>query len=121
MSERPFKVLGIQQIAVGAPDKAALRRLWIDTLGLTITGTEQGGLNDSEGKVAFTARFRNGGQEHEHVETALFAREEGNWVYSGQETAAPTTVRRATPKIGRNDPCPCGSGKKYKKCCGAAA
>ena len=28
------------------------------------------------------------------------------------------TVKRATPKIGRNDKCPCGSGKKYKKCCG---
>ena len=28
--------------------------------------------------------------------------------------------RRTTPKIGRNDPCPCGSGKKYKKCCGGA-
>jgi len=28
------------------------------------------------------------------------------------------TVRRATPKVGRNDPCPCGSGKKYKNCCG---
>ena len=27
---------------------------------------------------------------------------------------------RATPKVGRNDPCPCGSGKKYKKCCGAS-
>ncbi len=31
----------------------------------------------------------------------------------------PTTVRRQGPKVGRNDPCPCGSGKKYKKCCGA--
>ncbi|HKV78884.1 MAG TPA: UPF0149 family protein [Candidatus Sulfotelmatobacter sp.] len=29
-------------------------------------------------------------------------------------------ARRSTPKIGRNDPCPCGSGKKYKKCCGGA-
>jgi hypothetical protein len=29
----------------------------------------------------------------------------------------PETYVRATPKIGRNDPCPCGSGKKYKKCC----
>ena len=28
------------------------------------------------------------------------------------------TVRRAAPKVGRNDPCPCGSGKKYKHCCG---
>jgi hypothetical protein len=30
---------------------------------------------------------------------------------------APTTVRRGAPKVGRNDPCPCGSGRKYKKCC----
>jgi uncharacterized protein YecA (UPF0149 family) len=31
------------------------------------------------------------------------------------------TVRRDEPKVGRNDPCPCGSGKKYKKCHGLAA
>ncbi len=31
----------------------------------------------------------------------------------------PTTVRRGSPKTGRNDPCPCGSGKKFKQCCGA--
>jgi preprotein translocase subunit SecA len=31
------------------------------------------------------------------------------------------TVRREEPKVGRNDPCPCGSGKKYKKCHGQAA
>jgi uncharacterized protein len=33
----------------------------------------------------------------------------------------PEPYRRQTAKVGRNDPCPCGSGKKYKKCCGAAA
>ena len=33
--------------------------------------------------------------------------------------AKPETVRRDQPKVGRNDPCVCGSGKKYKKCCGA--
>ncbi len=38
MSERPFRVLGLQQIAVGARDKTALRRLWVDTLGLTVRG-----------------------------------------------------------------------------------
>ena len=38
MSDRPFRILGIQQIAVGAPDKAGLRRLWIDTLGLERVG-----------------------------------------------------------------------------------
>ena len=38
MTSRPFKVLGIQQVAIGAPDKSALRRLWVDTLGLTPHG-----------------------------------------------------------------------------------
>src|SRR5271170_416516 len=37
--ERPFKILGLQQIAVGSTDKDRLRRLWIDLLGLTLTGT----------------------------------------------------------------------------------
>jgi hypothetical protein len=39
----------------------------------------------------------------------------------GGDDATPKTVRREEPKVGRNDPCPCGSGKKYKKCHGAAA
>jgi lactoylglutathione lyase len=41
MSDRPFKVLGIQQIAVGGLDKDRLRTLWVDTLGLELTGTFQ--------------------------------------------------------------------------------
>ena len=39
MNDRPFKVLGIQQIAVGGPDKHALRALWVDLLGLEVAGT----------------------------------------------------------------------------------
>jgi lactoylglutathione lyase len=39
VSDRPFRVLGLQQIAVGGLDKARLRRLWVDTLGLEPTGT----------------------------------------------------------------------------------
>jgi lactoylglutathione lyase len=41
MSDRPFKVLGIQQIAVGGLDKSRLRALWVDTLGLQLTGDYQ--------------------------------------------------------------------------------
>ncbi len=41
MSDRPFKVLGIQQIAVGGLDKKRLRALWVDTLGLTLSGDFQ--------------------------------------------------------------------------------
>jgi SEC-C motif domain protein len=88
-------------------------------LGLEIRSVRQGGPEDATGVVEFAARFRVGGQEKTHLETALFAREDGRWVYAGQEEIHPVPVRRETPKIGRNDPCPCGSGKKYKKCCGA--
>ena len=45
MSDRPFKVLGIQKIAVSGLDKDRLRTLWVDTLGLELTGTFQ---NESE-------------------------------------------------------------------------
>ncbi len=45
--------------------------------------------------------------------------EEGVPAYEGQLPAQEvTTYKRESPKVGRNDPCPCGSGKKYKKCCG---
>ena len=43
-----------------------------------------------------------------------------NVQYAGGDSGPkkPATVKREAPKVGRNDPCPCGSGKKYKKCCG---
>jgi len=39
MNQRPFKVLGVQQIAVGGPDKMRLQKLWVDLFGLQVTGT----------------------------------------------------------------------------------
>ncbi len=52
--------------------------------------------------------------EFKHKETTKLS-------YSGEaaEQARKTPVKRDAPKVGRNDECPCGSGKKYKKCCGA--
>jgi len=41
--------------------------------------------------------------------------------YNRGEGAAPVQTVRRAKKVGRNDPCPCGSGKKYKKCCGTNA
>ena len=90
-------------------------------VGLTILHTEKGGAADEQGLVEFSARYKVEGQEQEHLETAIFSREGGQWVYAGQLPQRGQTVRREAPKVGRNDPCPCGSGKKYKKCCGAAA
>lgn len=47
----------------------------------------------------------------------IFSEEELSKLYKEQKKS--TTIVHEGPKIGRNDPCPCGSGKKYKKCCGA--
>jgi preprotein translocase subunit SecA len=41
----------------------------------------------------------------------------GHHHHHGHHHRAAQTFRRAAPKVGRNDPCPCGSGKKHKKCC----
>ena len=46
---------------------------------------------------------------------AIFSEEEQKKLYKEQKES--TTIRKEK-KVGRNDPCPCGSGKKYKKCCG---
>jgi hypothetical protein len=47
------------------------------------------------------------------------ARDGGDGTVATAEPPLRTTYRRAQPKIGPNEPCPCGSGKKFKKCCGA--
>src|SRR5207302_9958151 len=40
---------------------------------------------------------------------------------AGEGVSIDLPIRRSLPKVGRNEPCPCGSGKKYKNCCGRAA
>ena len=57
------------------------------------------------------------GEDDEFGDDALDVMEWSPDDYLDRPPAAPATIRRDAPKIGRNDPCPCGSGKKYKKCC----
>ncbi len=101
-------------------DREATRQ-WAEQsswLGLEIRGTEAGGEGDDEGRVEFLARFEEGGTPRLHHETSLFRRQAGRWYYVSGDLPKPQTLRHAEPKVGRNDPCPCGSGKKFKKCCG---
>ncbi|OZB20195.1 MAG: preprotein translocase subunit SecA [Marinobacter sp. 34-60-7] len=57
-----------------------------------------------------------------HDQTSATADAEGEGGNSGQQQPAmPETFVRQEPKVGRNEPCPCGSGKKYKQCCGKVA
>lgn len=52
------------------------------------------------------------------MNTALQNDENQQTSPAGQDEVSGGTIRRETPKVGRNEPCPCGSGKKYKQCCG---
>ncbi len=89
----------------------------IKWVSLTVSDTVGGGPDDETGIVEFSARFKQGTQFGIHHERADFRREDGRWVYvDGEIDPKGQPVR--VEKVGRNEPCPCGSGKKYKKCCG---
>jgi SEC-C motif domain protein len=86
-------------------------------------------------KVEFIAKYKTQGKVLEHHEVSTFRKEGNRWYFVDGEShvheegkghehhpAEPKQpVRRESPKVGRNDPCTCGSGKKFKKCCGTAA
>jgi SEC-C motif-containing protein len=85
-------------------------------LGLEILDTVRGGEDDDEGIVEFVARGRTRGAPFAQRERSRFRRHDGRWYYvEGTHVREPT---RTTPSVGRNDPCPCGSGMKYKRCHG---
>lgn len=90
----------------------------VEWIGLEIIETAGGRAEDNRGTVEFAARFRKDDEVQVHHERANFCREDGRWVYVDGKMN-PHGEPRRVDKIGRNDPCPCGSGKKYKKCCGA--
>jgi SEC-C motif-containing protein len=82
-------------------------------LGLTILNSDSA--LHGRGHVNFEARFENkDGETIYHRERALFELEGGEWRF-----VSGGAIPAVSQKIGRNEPCPCGSGKKHKKCCGA--
>ncbi len=86
--------------------------------GLKIVGTKGGGANDSEGVVSFVAFFSKEGKDFRHEEIGRFRKEKGDWLFVDGQTPLPETYVKTGPDLGRNDPCHCGSGKKFKKCHG---
>jgi SEC-C motif-containing protein len=82
--------------------------------------------------VEFTAKYRTQGKVIEHHEVSKFKKIDGRWFFlegdshvhedgKGHDHTPKAPVVREAPKIGRNDPCSCGSGKKFKKCCALSA
>lgn len=67
--------------------------------------------------VDFSAYYKVGDGEDALHEKSEFVLREGRWYYTRAVRTGPAPIK-AAPKVGRNDPCPCGSGKKFKQCCG---
>lgn len=101
--------------------KEARIRKWSQTtkwLELKVEKTEKGGPADETGVVVFTAYYDDNGRRAEHHEEAAFKKVEGRWYFDDGEGEPPPTIHRDGARVKGNDPCPCGSGKKHKKCCG---
>lgn len=79
---------------------------------LDILAIRAGGAADLEGKVEFVATFREAGEAGQLHERSTFLKVEGRWLYHSGEYESLTPL----PRPGRNEPCWCGSGKKFKKC-----
>ena len=67
--------------------------------------------------VDFSAYFTQEGKEHALHEKSAVIGKAGEWRYTRPLREGPAPVKSTAPRVGRNDPCPCGSGKKYKHCC----
>lgn len=67
-----------------------------------------------QGRVEFIASYIHAGARQQLHELSRFVRERGQWYYVDGRFPRQQATARAP---GRNDPCPCGSGRKYKKCC----
>ena len=87
--------------------------------GLEIISTERGQVGDTTGVVEFRALYTANGEFCNHHEVSRFVKEDGGWKFADGEIVGEKPIVREQPKVNRNDPCPCGSGKKYKKCCGS--
>ncbi|SNB47874.1 YchJ family protein [Geobacter sp. DSM 9736] len=84
---------------------------------LEIVNTKAGKSGDNTGEVEFIATYKEKGVRRVHHEAAAFSKEEGHWLFTEGKMVAEKPA--TSNKVGRNEPCPCGSGAKYKKCCGA--
>ena len=83
--------------------------------GLKIIETQQGGRDDEQGEVEFIASYVLNGHAGNLHERSQFKSEDGQWRYLDGKEKKGAPVK--SNKTGRNEPCPCGSGKKYKRCC----
>ena len=83
--------------------------------GLEILNVDDSKAKEGETAIEFIVRYTQDGSSYAHQETSIFKKEAEKWFFYDVKKNVPI---KKDNKVGRNDPCPCGSGKKFKKCCG---
>lgn len=86
-------------------------------LGLEILSASEVSQGETAGQVEFVALYRNEGQDQRYHEIADFEKVDGVWYFKDGRPGVRKPFVREQPRIGRNEPCPCGSGRKFKHCC----
>ncbi len=103
------------EIDIESIKKWANDSTWI---GLQIHSVKGGTAQDNKGEVEFSCQFKINDKDLKHHEHSFFEKSGDRWYFLDGKVYG-NTVKRTEDKVGRNDPCPCGSGKKAKKCCHA--
>ncbi len=86
--------------------------------GLEVIKTHKGKDSDTDGVVEFRVTYKDDQKNDQiHHEIAQFEKVSSHWKFKEGTIVGLEPIKRIEPKIGRNDPCHCGSGKKHKKCC----
>lgn len=90
----------------------------VENIGWTklVVHAHEPGKTPDQAFVEFSASYVDSDREYVLQEKSEFHRVDGQWLYARAVRHGPPPVK-AAPKVGRNDPCPCGSGRKYKQCC----
>ncbi len=84
---------------------------------LDILECKDGGVDDEKGEVEFQAYYALEKGIECHHELASFTKIDGKWFFEDGKIVKNEPIVRKEPRTGRNESCPCGSGRKYKKCC----
>ncbi len=89
----------------------------VDWQRLEILSKKKGGEKDSKGIVEFKAYYLLEGEEYAMHEISRFIKQDGRWFYLDGQVKSVGKVNQQVNQ-GKNAPCACGSGKKFKRCCG---
>jgi len=105
----------LAQYQAGARESWGSKHQWV---GLDILTTVAGGDQDEVGTVEFKAHFQRDGADSFLHEVSEFKKQDGRWFYFSGRAVSPDIKPVVSEKQQRNALCACGSGLKYKKCCG---